>query len=706
MLPDLSFLLGLLLGLGALEGSPVEPARAVFGTLAAVALGIWMIRQTVRRGLEALAESEGEPAIGEAGLRWCSLLALGAWMACLWFAGWGSFVGATIPRMAWLGRDALLLAPALALWGTAWAARAPLEAAVARARGAQPLPVPSARAAFLRGLGRNALALVPLFTILGLLEGVWVLGQLGVPGMALASRWIENMPLLGVAAMMGLLVVTLPLVPWIFARALRAQPLPPGRTRDVLESAAESIGLKYREILVWPTQNRIHNAMVVGVTGGSRRIIFTDALLRLLSEDETVAVFFHEAGHAKRRHLELYLVLFFALSLLAQSLHPLWVEMGIAPFWLVVLQLAALWFVLLGSVSRRLEREADLYGAEHAARDVPHATARLPGLGDLVPLGHAFMISALERLRAVLGSSRSHRHGTIEERVHFLASHATNPETREAWRRSRRALRLGIAGSLLGVLLLASVSLPGEVARARWRMAHADGMAAYDRAFALEHPPGVPAASLPVRSERSRAEWAAAYDHFDAAVRHGDGLERTVDRLQHLDALANRADTALHGLQDEERARRDFEAALAAANRLSGLSPRVALYRFQAHVELGRLALWRFAALPADAPGLVAALTEARAHLDAARALKGGGLRTGDEVLDEELSRWHAERLNLLSFSLDAHVAARDPGGSAGAEEARRRLGQLAQGSDPDSRWAELRDDARLELARLEAAKR
>lgn len=706
MLPDLSFLLGLLLGLGSLEGGPAEPARAVLGTLGIVTAGIWMIRQSVRRGLYALAEGEADPAIGEAALRWCSMLALGAWMACLWLAGWGAFVGATIPRMAWLGRDALLLAPAFALWGTAWASRAPLEAAVARARGAQPLPSLGARAAFLRGLGRNAIALVPLFTILGLLEAVWVLGQWGVPGMALASRWIENMPLLSVAAMTGFLLLTLPWVPGVFARALRAQPLGPGRLRDVLERAAASIGLRYKEILVWPTQNRIHNAMVVGVTARSRRIFFTDALLRLLPEDETLAVFFHEAGHAKRHHLELYLVLFFALSLLAQSLHPVWIELGLAPFWLVLLQLAALWFVLLGFVSRRLERDADLYGAEHAALNAPDAMARLPGLGDLVPLGHALMISALQRLRAVLGSTRSHRHGTLEERVAFLASHATNPETREAWRRSRRALHLGVAASLLGVLLLAGVALPGEVARARWRMAHTDGMAAYDRAFALEHPAGAAPASLPAITDDSRAAWEAAYAHFDEAVRHGADLGRTLDRLQRLDSLANRADTALHGLRDEERARRDFEEVLEQAKRLAGLSPRVALYRFQAHVELGRLAVWRFAALPADAPDLAASLAQARAHLDAARALQGGGLRTDDEALDEELGRWHAERLNLLALTLEAHFAARDPAGSSGVAEARRRLAQLAQGSDPDPRWAELRDDARLELARLAATLR
>ena len=66
--------------------------------------------------------------------------------------------------------------------------------------------------------------------------------------------------------------------------------------------------------MLWPTNGTIINAMVVGFTPGTRRIFLTDKIIQDLPEDELMAVFFHEAGHAKHHHLPLLLMLFFYVN--------------------------------------------------------------------------------------------------------------------------------------------------------------------------------------------------------------------------------------------------------------------------------------------------------------------------------------------------------------------------------------------------------
>ena len=51
MLPDFTLLLGLLFGLGSMDAEPPEPMRALLGTVAIVAAGVWMIRTSLQRAL-------------------------------------------------------------------------------------------------------------------------------------------------------------------------------------------------------------------------------------------------------------------------------------------------------------------------------------------------------------------------------------------------------------------------------------------------------------------------------------------------------------------------------------------------------------------------------------------------------------------------------------------------------------------------------
>jgi STE24 endopeptidase len=98
---------------------------------------------------------------------------------------------------------------------------------------------------------------------------------------------------------LGLLALVLPA---LLARLISSE-LPAGPQRDRLEGLARALRLRYREMRLWKTGGRGLNAMVVGLTPGTRRIFVTDGLLRALAPHEVEAVFCHEAGHARRHHL-------------------------------------------------------------------------------------------------------------------------------------------------------------------------------------------------------------------------------------------------------------------------------------------------------------------------------------------------------------------------------------------------------------------
>ncbi|MCA9188057.1 MAG: M48 family metalloprotease, partial [Planctomycetales bacterium] len=103
-----------------------------------------------------------------------------------------------------------------------------------------------------------------------------------------------------IAAMLMLLLATYPLL----LRALwRSPKLPAGPLRWSLEHLTARSGLKLGEILVWPTDGRVCNAAVAGVTPLCRYVFLTDGLLRSVPAEEVEAAFAHELAHIARHHL-------------------------------------------------------------------------------------------------------------------------------------------------------------------------------------------------------------------------------------------------------------------------------------------------------------------------------------------------------------------------------------------------------------------
>jgi STE24 endopeptidase len=210
--------------------------------------------------------------------------------------------------------------------------------------------------------------------------------------------------------------------------------------RERLEHTARRLRFGYSNVLVWHTRNLFANAMVTGFIPWIRYIVLTDRLIDELTPDEIEAVFGHEVGHIKHHHLLFYLAFFltsFILIGLFWGQLKAWIKLddiiaalGTIPSFdgadgkdtLNMLSsfvklglLAAYTLFFFGFISRRCERQADLFGANTVSTDV--------------------FISALEKVADINGIPRrragnwllSWQHPTIAQRVEFLQEMREHP---------------------------------------------------------------------------------------------------------------------------------------------------------------------------------------------------------------------------------------------------------------------------------------
>jgi STE24 endopeptidase len=292
-------------------------------------------------------------------------------------------------------------------------------------------------------------------------------------------------PLVGMAAM-GLVVLVLS--PLFVRLAWPTRPLPPGPLRDRLEHLARRFGFRCTDILVWDTGHVLVNAGVTGALPWFRYVLLTDALIDSMDPLEVAAVFGHEIGHIAHRHL--YFLGFFAmgsLGVMALLLHvidayliaipPLRLALGGGDFSVLsilqsalgVLSLALYFLLVFGHLSRRFERQADVFGCRtvscgladcppHADPDRPSPPSAAPASVALCPVGIRIFASALANVAALNGMEhgmRSWRHGSINRRIAFLASLEGRPEAERRFQAGVSRLRLGMALILIAVMVYA-----------------------------------------------------------------------------------------------------------------------------------------------------------------------------------------------------------------------------------------------------------
>jgi STE24 endopeptidase len=665
VLPDLSLLLALVVGLFSLEvpeGASADPVKALGGTAALMLVVAALSRMAADRAVRGVDESE--PAIVvSAGAR-LSFLPLLGWISALTFFDWGTYVATTVPATWLMVPYLILFLPLFVMFASGWVALRRIE------RRLTPT-APTAWGAIRRGLKRNALTLLPLAVLLLIQDGFSLLAVLDVPGMRRLVAWHAAFPDVDALVLVVMLGGLTYFAPGVFRRVLKAEPLPAGELRTSIERLLASMRVGFRDVLLWKTNRRVLNAMVVGLTGRSRYVFVTDGLLSLLPSSEVLAVVAHEAGHAHKRHLPLYFVVSLALMLFLRAAHEVVVPaLGEAGDLVVMVAFLALfWFGLLGWLSRKFEREADAFGADHAGDLDPAAPPSTPaGVPLAVPNGAAQMIGALARIHAKTGvGGRHHRHGPPPERIAFLARYSTDPAVRAEFARSARNVRIGIAACLALALATTIARLPGGLVRGDAALAYLDAGDAAERAEALREKENETAAR-PLY-EQARARWREA-----VALLERRPKDPALQRIALLSAW-NAADTDLHHLGRPEDAAKGFAEVLSLTEGLP--SRATAPQRFHAHVDLGRLAL-RNAADP------IKAVLDAKKELALAR-----------EVPEEEYAGVYRDaRMRLLRAAIDARDD--DP---ARAAEGLKELEGLAAHPSKEPQWKELKKDAAEELA-------
>jgi Zn-dependent protease with chaperone function len=297
---------------------------------------------------------------------------------------------------------------------------------------------------------------------------------------------------IGSVAMVPVLILFMPL---LIKPLLGLKSMPAGPTRDHLEALAHRLHFRCTDFLLWPTHGAAANAMIVGLLPRVRYVIFTDRLLEDLPPDEVDAVFGHEVGHARHGHIWLYATfLVLSMSMLAalllfvgQQLDAAGVEVPRwAEGWLVLMPVAlALTYVFLvfGYLSRRCERQADVFGCRAVSCRDPGCTGHdentvYPECGrGLCPTGIRTFVRALSRVGEVNGVAtpeeerrrpgvgvmlkglfawmKAWQHSTMPRRIAFLLSLIDDPkrERRFQWRVTllRWGLILGLTAALVAL---------------------------------------------------------------------------------------------------------------------------------------------------------------------------------------------------------------------------------------------------------------
>jgi Zn-dependent protease with chaperone function len=272
------------------------------------------------------------------------------------------------------------------------------------------------------------------------------------------QNWQKAVNFLGIA----FVLVVFATMPWIVRLVLGLKPLADGPMRRRLEAAARRLRFRCSNILVWNTRNGMANAMVIGILPWVRYIVFTDRLLEDFTPDEIEAVFGHEVGHIRHHHMLYYFgFLTASVIVIGWMINDLVVfYKGPDPFglsnhssdWVSVVSLVAVLlayiFVVFGFLSRRCERQADVFGCRAVSCSSPECRGHKDEYDDvgrgqgLCPTGINTFIRALEKVAAVNGISRdrpgflqSWQHASIGRRIEFLQRVLLDPGVERRFQR-------------------------------------------------------------------------------------------------------------------------------------------------------------------------------------------------------------------------------------------------------------------------------
>ncbi len=378
--------------------------------------------------------------------------------------GWLELVRSVVGDLV-LVDEVLALGPALLAILVTWAIYYPIEVRVREAllirrldAGHPIYPMPSrGRYVWRQSQLHIFLLLIPLLIILGASELIDRAARRW-----LEPDWIESISQLSTLAA-GLLVFVL--APLLTRVLFSTESLGTGSMRETLSEICRRHRVRVRDLLVWKTDGMMINAAVMGLIAPLRYVLITDALLESMRDEEVQAVMAHEIGHVRRHHMPWLVACLLSIIILTEYMivAPIlllsnrwfevapddapWIELTVTGLIVVAV------FLGFGWVSRRFERQADTFAAQH-----------LSGLGEVEPAPAPGVISGesvatmrnalmtICRLNSIDPQRKSWRHGSISWRIEYLESIVGRPLT-----------RLRIDRQILGIKVLAAVCLAGAI---------------------------------------------------------------------------------------------------------------------------------------------------------------------------------------------------------------------------------------------------
>src|SRR5271169_2121075 len=212
----------------------------------------------------------------------------------------------------------------------------------------------------------------------------------GIIRMAPQRWWI-----IAWAVFVGLFLLMAQLAPVVLLPIFyKFQPLENDGLRERLTKLGERAGTRVRGVYEWKLSEKSKkaNAALTGI-GSTRRIILADTLLQNYSDDEIEAVLAHELGHHVHRHILKGILTQVGITFFGFWLTDLVLRFALARDWfpaldprlydfanlpLIILVVTVLGFLLmpaLNALSRKHEREADLYAWESIPAIGPFVTA-------------------------------------------------------------------------------------------------------------------------------------------------------------------------------------------------------------------------------------------------------------------------------------------------------------------------------------------
>jgi len=466
--------------------SPVWTWVGVIGQVVLAGAIGWVCTRLVKVKLEHepawLPSAQRRLARANTVIRGVVLVGLGA---SVYLTDWANLVRSWgLAKRIWGLDELVILAPFFAAIVASWMALYPADRAVRQVAlelrlwaSVPARPVWGLRSYLSFMLRQHVLIIaVPMALIMVANDFVHVYAQ-QIRGVARGVLWADQAVLVAIAGLVFLAAPVMLRYIW------HTRVLPAGELRDRLERLCARIGLRYRRILIWESDGMVTNAAVMGLFSPVRYILLSDGLLEMMDDEKIEAVFGHEAGHIKHRHIQFYL-LFAVLSMLIVggimelvmwAMHCWPGVFSHVPDVQGYLQVAAMalivviWVLGFGAVSRRFEWQADLFGARSVtppadACDQPcfvHGTALDPEPGrrirPICSTAARRFAEALHRIAVLNGiplEARSWRHSSIANRVQLLKQYGYDPAAVARLERSVLVIKvLLLVGLVVGLAI-------------------------------------------------------------------------------------------------------------------------------------------------------------------------------------------------------------------------------------------------------------